>query len=253
VKGFWNLDRGFWIAVVAVVLLIGGCGRDADESPAAPPRAQPTYGNATVRGTVKFVGSAPKRAEITNKPCHDHAASPLLDETVVVNEKTGTLANVFLCLADAPPSDGSAREPAVLDQKDCRYVPHVVGVQVGQRLRVKSSDPKTLHNTHYAPQANRPGNFGLTDAGMERSVTFEKPEFIRVKCDVHPWMTAYIGVFDSPFFATSGENEGRFEIARVPAGKYKLIAWHEQLGQVEQPVEVKDGEAVDVTVTYKAP
>ena len=217
------------------------------------PRAQPTYGSGTIRGTVKFVGTTPKRAEIANKPCHDHAASPLLDETVVVNEKTGTLANVFVYLADAPASDGSAREAAVLDQKDCRYVPHVVGVQVGQQLRVRSSDPKTLHNTHYVPSANPAGNFGLTNAGQERAVTFAKPEFIRVKCDVHPWMTAYVGVFDSPFFATSDENEGRFEIAKVPAGTYKLTAWHEQLGQVEQAIDVKDGQAVDVTVTYKGP
>ena len=241
------------VSIVAVLLSVTGCSREADESPATPPRVAPVFGNGTIRGTVKFVGTAPKRAEIANKPCHDHAASPLLDETVVVNEKTGTLANVFLHLADAPPSDGSAREAAVLDQKDCRYVPHVVGVQVGQTLKVRSSDPKTLHNTHYVPSANQPGNFGLTDAGQERAVTFAKPEFIRVKCDVHPWMTAYVGVFDSPFFATSDEDQGRFEIARVPAGKYKLVAWHEQLGQLEQAVEVKDGEAVDVAVTYQGP
>ena len=237
--------------VIAAVLLIAGCGGREEEAQA--PRAQPTYGSGTIRGTVRFAGNAPKRAEIVNKPCHDQAASPLLDETVVVNEKAGTLANVFVYLADAPASDGSRREAAVLDQKDCRYVPHVVGVQVGQTLRVRSSDPKTLHNTHYAPQANRPNNFALTDAGAERKVEFEKPEFIRVKCDVHPWMTAYIGVFDSPFYATSDENAGQFEIANVPAGKYRLVAWHEQLGQVEQSVEVKDEQAVDVSVTYKAP
>jgi plastocyanin len=232
-------------------LLVAGCGRE--ESKPTPSRAQPTYGSGTIRGTVKFVGTPPKRAEIVNKPCHDGAASPLLDETVVVNEKTGTLANVFLYLADAPLSDGSQREAAVLDQKDCRYMPHVVGVQVGQPLRVKSSDPKTLHNVHYNPSANAPGNFGLTDAGAERSVKFEKAEFIRVKCDVHPWMTAYLGVFDSPFFATSSEDAGQFEIAKVPPGRYKLIAWHEQFGQVEQSVEVKDQMPVDVTVTYKGP
>ena len=235
------------------VLLVCGCGRDSNESPAAPPRVAPTFGSGTIRGTVKFVGAAPKRAEIANQPCHDGAASPLLDETVVVNEKSGTLANVFVYLADAPASDGSKGEPAVLDQKDCRYVPHVVGVQVGQSLRVKSSDPKTLHNVHYNPSANRPGNFGLTDAGAEKTVVFDKAEFVRVKCDVHPWMTAYVGVFDSPFFGVSREETGEFEIAKVPAGTYKLTAWHEQLGQVEQSVAVKDNEVVEVDVTYKGP
>jgi len=241
-----------WISIAAV-MLVAGCGREESKPAPSPPRAQPTFGSGTIRGQVKFVGVAPKRAEIANKPCHDGAASPLLDETVVVNEKTGTLANVFVYLADVPSSDGSKRDAAVLDQKDCRYVPHVVGVQVGQRLRVTSSDPKTLHNVHYNPSANPAGNFGMTDAGAERNVTFEKPEFIRVKCDVHPWMTAQVGVFDTPFFAVSDENAGQFEIAKVPPGKYKLIAWHEQFGQVEQTIEVKDERPVDVTVTYKAP
>ena len=246
------MDLRVWIGLSVAVLLVAGCGRDEDESSAAP-RVQPTYGSGTIRGTVKFIGTPPPRAELMNKPCHPEAKSPLLDETVVVNEKAGTLANVFVYLADAPASDGSQREPAVLDQVNCQYVPHVVGVQVGQTLRVKSSDPKTLHNTHYNPSANRPANFGLTDAGAERAVTFDKHEFIRAKCDVHPWMTAYIGVFESPFFATSDEAAGTFEITKVPAGTYKLVAWHEQLGEQTQTVTVKDDETVDVSVTYKGP
>lgn len=199
---------------------------------------------------MKFIGTAPKRAQIANKPCHE-GAQALLDETVVVNEN-GMLANVLVYLADAPASDGSKREPALLDQKDCRYVPHVVGVQVGQTLRIKSSDP-TLHNVHYIPSRNRPANFGLTQVGAEKAVTFDAAEFVRVKCDVHPWMTAYIGVFDSPFFGATDETDGAFEIARVPAGTFRLVAWHEQYGNVEQSVTVKENEVVDVTFEYKAP
>jgi hypothetical protein len=203
---------------------------------------------------VKFVGTAPKRNEIANQPCHADAKSPLLDETVVVNEEAAALANVFVYLADAPASDGTSNEPAALDQKDCRYVPHTVGVQVNQRLRIGSSDPKTLHNVHYDPSVNRPNNFGLTDAGAEKTVRFDKAEFIRVKCDVHPWMTAYVGVFDHPFFATSDERTGEFEITRVPPGTYNLAAWHEQLGPVaQQQVVVADNATVEVDVTYKAP
>jgi plastocyanin len=236
---------------IVIGALLCGCGRDENESPAAPPRALPTYGSGTVSGSVKFVGTPPPRAEIVNQPCHAGAETPLKDETVVVNAN-GTLANVFVYLVGdaAPPSDGSRNDPAVLDQVSCRYVPHAVGVQVGQTLKVKSSDP-TVHNVHYSPQQNRPANFGMTSAGSERPVTFDKPEFIRVKCDVHPWMTAYVGVFDNPFFAVSNEGEGRFEIPRVPAGRYRLIAWHEQYGPVEQAVDVKDNEKVDLTVTYK--
>jgi len=251
------LDCGFWISLL-VVIGIGcatGCesrtGTSASGSPAAPSRVKPVYGSGSILGVVKFIGTPPPRESISNQPCHAGAA-PLKDETVVVNSD-GTLANVFVYLADAPESDGSDRPAAVLDQVDCRYVPHAVGVQVGQPLRIRTSDPKTLHNVHLLASANPPLNFGLTDAGAEKTVTFQQPEFIRTKCDVHPWMTGYVGVFTSPFFAVTAEGRGTFEIPRVPPGKYKLVAWHEQYGQIEQPVEVKDNEPVQVTVTYKAP
>ena len=204
-----------------------------------------------VKGTVKFLGMPPVMGEIANEPCHAEAEKPLKEETVVVNEN-GTLANVLVYLADAPASDGSARPAALLDQVDCRYVPHVVGVQVGQPLTIRSSDP-TLHNVHYNASKNPSANFGLTVKGAEKQVKFDAAEFIRVKCDVHPWMTAYVGVFESPFHAVSSAPDGSFEIPKVPAGRYRLVAWHERLGQVEQAIEVKDEKPVDVTVTYKGP
>jgi plastocyanin len=244
-----------WILLIAALATIGlGCDRhdtSASDGGAAPaPRAQPKYGSATIEGTVRFIGNPPPREKIANQPCHA-GAPPLLDETVVVNEN-GTLANVFVYLEGAGPSDGSKNSPAVLDQKDCRYVPHAVAVQTGQTLKIRSSDP-TMHNVHYNPQLNPPGNFGFTIAGSEKTTTFDKPEFIRVKCDVHPWMTAYLGVFDSPFFATTGEPGGKFQIKRVPAGSYTLVAWHEQFGRLEQPVTVKDNAAINVKFEYKAP
>jgi plastocyanin len=243
------------IAVLAVALLI--CGIAACDRSAVPRRRPATvYGSGTIRGMVKFIGTPPPREEIPNKPCHE-GAGPLKDETVVVNEN-GTLANVFVYLANAPASDGSGRETNVLDQKDCHYVPHAVGVQVGQKLTVKSSDAGMMHNVHYSPDKNPPANFSQTTSGASNNVTFDQPEFIRVKCDVHPWMNAYIGVFDSPFFAVTRENDGHdaagsFEIAKIPAGQYKLVAWHERYGTVEQQVTVKDKLKVDVTFEYKAP
>jgi plastocyanin len=229
--------------------LVAGCEkRDRNRVSSRP---APVFGSGTIRGTVKFIGTPPPREEFPNKPCHP-GAGPLKDETVVVNDD-GTLANVFVYLADAPASDGSSREPALLDQKDCRYVPHALGVQVGQTLRVRSSDPGTMHNVHYSPQRNAAANFGLTVAGAEKSVTFEQAEFIRVKCDVHPWMTAYVGVFENPFFAATREGNGAFEIAKIPAGQYKLVAWHERYGAIEQPVNVKDDQTVDVNLQYKSP
>jgi plastocyanin len=240
------LDSRFWISgLLLIATLAIGC-----EEKVEAPRPRPVLGSGTIKGVVKFVGAPPPRATIANQPCHD-GAPQLKDETVVVNENN-TLANVLVYLEGTPPSDGSERGPALLDQKDCRYAPHVVGVQVGQTLRVHSSDP-AMHNVHYNATANASGNFALTTAGSEKAITFSQPEFIRVKCDVHPWMTAYIGVFDHPFFAATGEGDGSWTIDKVPSGKYTLVAWHEQYGELRQPVEVKDGQAVEANFEYKPP
>jgi plastocyanin len=231
--------------------LVGCDGATANESPAAVPRVAPTFGTATLKGVVKFIGTPPTPATIANVPCHEGATKQLKDESVVVNDNQ-TLANVLIYLEGIQASDGSNRAPALLDQKDCRYVPHVIAVQTGQALRIHSSDA-TLHNVHYNAAANPPANFAMTSAGAEQSVTFKRKEFIRVKCDVHPWMTAYIGVFDHPFFAASAAGTGQWQIDKVPAGKYTLVAWHEQLGELRQPVEVKDNETAGIELSYKAP
>jgi plastocyanin len=236
--------------VILVVLAAAVVACDEKENAKRRTLPKPVFGTGTVRGTVKFVGAPPPRAKIANQPCHANA-KPLLEENVVVNED-GTLASVFLQLSHMAPSDGSDRPPALLDQVDCRYVPHAIGVQVGQTLRIKSSDP-TMHNVHYSPVRNTPANFGQTVAGAEKAVTFDRGEFIPVRCDVHPWMNATIAVFEHPFFDVTGENDGTFEITRVPAGSYKLVAWHERYGLVQVDVAVKENKTVDVAVEYKAP
>jgi plastocyanin len=248
VKRSWIWDFGFWIGLLLVTCLIG-CddAPSANGSPAAPPRVLKT-GSGVVRGTVKFDGVPPKMAAIANQPCHD-GAPQLEEETVIVGE-AGAMMNVFVFVEGASVGDGSKREPAVLDQVHCRYVPHVVGVQVGQTLTVRSSDD-TLHNVHYKPDRNAAGNFGMTRPGAERKVTYAAPEFIRVKCDVHPWMTAYIGVFDTPFFAATGV-DGTFEIKELPAGEFTLVAWHELYGRQEQPLTIVDEtKPVEATFRYK--
>jgi hypothetical protein len=234
------------------VLLAGialfGCdvASEATESTAAPPRV--ISGTGVIRGTVKFTGTAPAMRTI-HVPCND-GHKEVVEESVVVNDN-GTLRNVFVYLEDAPPSavPADAKAPPLLDQVDCRYVPHAIGVQVGQELLVRSSDP-TLHNVHALASANRAVNLSMTGAGQEKSIGFEKREFIPVKCDVHPWMLAYVGVFDNPWFAVTDES-GSFEITAVPAGAFKLVTWHERYGKLEQSIEV-DGGPIDVTLEYKA-
>jgi plastocyanin len=240
------LDLRLWILILVGSVALAGCdARERSESPAAPPRVVP--GSGVVRGTVKFTGAAPE-VMTSQVQCHD-GTKRIADESAVVNDN-GTLRNVFVYLEGAPATDGSAAEPALLDQVDCRYVPHAVGVQVGQKLRVRSSDP-TLHNVHSLAQANRAFNLSMTRAGEERTVTFAKHEIAPVKCDVHPWMTAYVGVFENPWFDVT-RDLGTFEIDRVPSGTYKLVAWHERYGKLERSIEVGE-EPIDVNLEYKAP
>jgi plastocyanin len=171
------------------------------------------------------------------------------DESAVVNDN-GTLQHVFVYLEDAPATgDGARRQPALLDQVNCRYVPHALGVQAGQTLRVRSSDA-TLHNVHALSQANRAFNLSMTRAGEEKTVTFAKHEFVPLKCDVHPWMTAYVGVFENLWFAVT-DHSGTFEITNVPEGSYKLVAWHERYGRVEQEVWVGSDKPLDVMLEYR--
>jgi hypothetical protein len=235
---------------VALVAALGACDSRSD-GPAPPARLQPAdvRGNGVVRGFVKFEGTPPVMNEIANRPCHD-GATPLVEEFVVVGDDGG-LANVFVSIEGVPAIDGSSLPPALLDQVNCRYVPHALGVCVGQPVRIRSSDP-TMHNVHYTPDRNESRNFGMTRAGDEKTVTFTAAELVRVKCDVHPWMNATIGVFDHPFFAVTRE-DGRYEIANLPAGRYKLVAWHERYGKLEQQVEVNDAAPIEAHLTYKAP
>lgn len=233
-------------ALVLFVWVLAGCD---EKSTTATPRPQPTFGQGVIRGKVTFNGPRPLTKPIKNEPCCEGAPATLPDETVVMNEKA-ELANVIVYLANIPASDGSTQPQVTLDQKFCQYVPHVLGVQVGQKLRVTSSDA-TLHNVHYNSTRNPAGNFGLTSPGSEKTISFSASEFIRVKCDVHPWMTAYIGVFDSPFFAVTKE-DGSFEIPKVPAGQYTLTAWHERFGELSQPVTVNQTGEIKMNFQYKS-
>jgi hypothetical protein len=221
-----------------------GCDAASGNGPSTPrPRSVP--GSGIIRGTVSFTGTPRpiKTHTATEKCCQGEP--PIVDQTVVVNSNN-TLRNVFVYLEGAPLTDGSDLEPALLDQVRCSYVPHVLGVQVGQTLRIRSSDP-TMHNVHYIPDRNQSRNLSMTQAGQEVPVSFHSAEFIRMKCDVHPWMTAWVGVFDNPFFTVT-QHEGSFEIKGIPAGTYKLVAWHELYGRREKSVTVVHEQAIEVNL-----
>jgi plastocyanin len=210
--------------------------------------------NATVKGVVKFVGEAPKPRLISMKADRQcdaiHGGKSVTAEDVVVNPN-GTLKWVFVYVKEGvkgkynPPN-----EPVVLDQQGCWYQPHVFGIMVGQKLEVRNSDP-LLHNIHATPKKNKPFNIGQPVKGMKSYHTFDTPEImVPFKCDVHPWMSAYAGVLDHPFFSVSND-KGEFEIKNLPPGTYTIEAWHEKFGTLTQTVTVKPGETKQIEFTFE--
>jgi plastocyanin len=201
---------------------------------------------ADVTGKAVYDGKPPAPKEINMKAvpqCAAQHADPVFDETCVVGEK-GELKNVVVYVKDGAKLGGAAAptEPVVLDQKGCVYSPHVVVVRVGQPLKARNSD-NFLHNVHGLAKDNGEFNFPQQTAGDEKPIDGTKAvETYKVKCDIHPWMAAWVVVLDSPFSGITGDN-GEFTINGLKDGKYTLVAWHERLGTQEQEIEVKDGKA----------
>ena len=143
-------------------------------------------------------------------------------------------------------------EPAQIDQKECRYHPHVFGMRVGQPLEIINSDP-TLHNIHAMAKNNREFNNGQPIQGMKTVHTFTAAEvMVPFKCDVHGWMNAYVGVLDHPYFAVT-DASGTFSLPALPPGTYTIEAWHEKLGTTTQSVTLGPNETKEISFTFKAP
>jgi plastocyanin len=172
-------------------------------------------------------------------------------EDVVVGEEN-SLQNVFIYVRDGLPPRmyPVPADPVVLDQQQCRYVPRVLGLQVGQQMTIRNSDP-LLHNVHAEGAINQPFDIGTPVQGVEVNRTFATREvMIPVKCNVHSWMRAYVGVVEHPYFDVS-DRAGRFSIAQLPAGTYTIEIWHERFGTQTQQVTVGAKETKDLTFTYK--
>lgn len=204
-------------------------------------------------GKINFKGDIPKamRLRMNADPvCVREHKGDAVSEDVVVN-KNGTLKNVLVYVKDG--LGGKKFDPpktkAVFDQDGCTYVPHVMGIQVGQVLEVVNSDP-TLHNVHSLSKANPQFNFAQPIRGMKTTKTFDKPETFKVKCEVHNWMSAYIGVFAHPYFAVSGD-DGSFIIKGLPAGEYTIEAWHEKYGTQTVKVSVPATGSKSIDFSYK--
>jgi plastocyanin len=201
-----------------------------------------------VTGTITFKGVAPAEKEITpikdDPNCAALYPAGLPKTKFYVVGANGGLADVIVTIKGVAgaASTGTSAAPATLDQKGALYVPQILAIQTGQKLIVKNSDA-FVHNVHTKPTANPESNQVQMGNGPDLTYTFDKPEsFLKFQCDVHPWMFAWVSVFDRPYFAVSGA-DGKFTIKNVPAGKYTIEAAHRKLGTQTAEIEVKDGGA----------
>ena len=199
-----------------------------------------------ITGTVKFTGTAPENETLAmnaDPTCVAAHSGPIKAETVIVNGN-GALKNVFVYVKEG--LEGKTFPPPAsamtIDQKGCMYSPHVFGIQVGQTLEIVNSD-STLHNIHSLAEKNKQFNLGMPIQGMKLTKKFEAPEvMVKMKCDVHPWMSAYIGVLPHSFYAVT-DDQGNFQIKDLPDGEYTFEAWHEKYGTQTQKITVSGSDA----------
>ncbi|MCM3875660.1 MAG: carboxypeptidase regulatory-like domain-containing protein [Thermoanaerobaculia bacterium] len=265
------------VALMSAALLTGCGGKDDDEdrpksarsagaskegaastaaaaaSAAAGPAAG-AKGAASIAGRIVFEGAVPAAEKFKMSAdafCVKSHPGDVSREDIVIGKDKG-LANVFVYVKSG--ISGTYPPPATaatIDQKGCTYSPHVFGVVAGQNVDILNSDP-TLHNIHSLPEKNEPFNLAMPVQGMKYTKKFEKPEvMVRIKCDVHGWMSAYCGVLSHPFFAVTAP-DGTYTIKDLPAGTYTIEAWHEKLGTQTQQVTVGAQESKPAAFTFKA-
>lgn len=204
-------------------------------------------------GKVLFEGAAPAPTPIrvdADPVCLLQNPNGRTSEEAVVNSN-GTLKNVFVYVKQGLEGQKfqAPTTPVVFDQRGCHYEPHVFGIMVNQPLEILNSDG-TLHNVHSLPKNSKEFNLGMPIQGMKLTQQFSSPEvMVKIKCEVHPWMAAYAGVLDHPFFGVTGD-DGTFQIKDLPPGEYVLEAWHEKYGA--QTANVKVPETGEANFTFKA-
>ena len=218
--------------------------------------ATPVLRAADIIGVITFKGAPPAEKEITplmdNADCAAMYKATPTTHFYVVGSK-GELADVVVSLKGVTgKSTGASASPLVIDQKGCVYTPSIAAVQTGQKIIVKNSDA-CVHNVHTKPKVdgNEESNQVQMPGGADLTYTFPKPEmFLKFQCDVHPWMFAWVSIFDNPYFCVS-DQDGKFTIKNVPPGKYTIVAAHRKAGTQTADVEVKDGNAT-VNFTFEA-
>ena len=214
-------------------------------------------GASGITGTVTFDGKVPTMKPLAmdaDPACAKKHSKPVLSEALVLGGGN-TMGNVLVYVSKGVPAGKTypaPKTPVTLDQNGCVYMPHVQGIMVGQPYRILNSDG-VLHNVHSLPKVNPQFNKPMPPSMKETTTTFTKPEPIfQIKCDVHPWMSAFIGVFTHPFFAAT-KTDGKFTISGLDPGTYELTAWHERLGTQTASITVAANENKSQNFKFTSP
>lgn len=247
--------------LLALALLLAGCGGNERKAASGAPGTTATgpitmidpatAGNVT--GTVWLEGTPPADVEISmvsDPACGARHGGPARTERAVVRDGRVEWAFIYVREGLEGTNFPAPSAPAEIDQAGCRYTPHVTGVTVNQPVEFVNSD-ETLHNVHSISRGNKAFNFGLPKKNMTRQQVFTAPEImVHLKCDVHSWMSAWIGVVPHPFFAVS-DAEGNYTIRGLPPGTYTLEAWHETFGTKTVQVTLGPAESKTADVTFQ--
>ena len=214
--------------------------------------ASPGKSAGTIAGTITYTGTPPKMKPIdmAKEPsCASQHPTPVTTETVVTGPGN-TVQNVVVYISAGDQGSAAPTEPARYDQKGCQYIPHVAVMQVGQTLQIYNDD-QTSHNIHPLAKVNPEWNKSQPPGSPPIKATYNKPEFIAVKCNVHPWMHGTFAVLTTDHHALSAQ-DGTFSLDGLPPGKYTVTAWHERFGTQSQEVTVGGGKAATADFVFKA-
>ena len=243
------------ITSLLLVVAIAACGGEAPAPTARVPTPLDPATTGTIAGEVRVEGTVPAMADIRFGgigECSSQHQGPVPTGDLLV--QNGKVQNAFVYLKSGLGERVFAvpDTPVEVDQAGCLYQPRVIGAQVGQAIRFVNSDP-LLHNVRGAPKASSGWNVSLSRKGTERTQRIDKPEvMINVRCDLHPWMQAWIGVLDHPYFAVTGR-DGSFAFKNVPEGTYTVAVWHERLGTRDAQVTVAPHGTETVPLTLTTP
>jgi hypothetical protein len=222
-------------------------------SPPSAPPALPARPDARgeIKGTVTYKGTLPKYKPLNmiNEPtCAKHYTTPVFPENVVAGPNDA-LSNVVVYISAGGEEGPAATQPAMLKQRGCRYIPHVLAIETNQEIWVQNDD-SVAHTVHPMARINTELNRSQPPGTPPMVIKYDKPEIIRVKCELHPWMRGVFVVLKNPHYSVSDESGG-FTLPDLPPGKYTIKAWHEQFGEQSQVVTIGGGETKELNFVFK--